>query len=86
MKQSLVASGAFGKILATLAITAGMMMYGCSRETERSQAAKDQFKNINETEANLFKGKGKATKKGFGMPKSIKGKLADVDKEKTEGQ
>jgi hypothetical protein len=86
MKESLAALGAFGKILATLAITAGMMMYGCSKETERSQVAKEQFKNINETEANLLKGKGKGSRKGFGSPKSIKGKLADIDKEKTEGQ
>jgi hypothetical protein len=86
MKESLGASGAFGKILATLAITAAMMMYGCSKEGERSQVAKEQFKNISDTENKLLKGKGKVTRKGAGAPKSIKGKLADIEKEKTEGQ
>jgi len=86
MKEGLVVPGALGKALATLAIAAGMMMYGCSGETQRSEAAKEQFKNISETESKLLKGKGKVTKKGGGIPKSIKGKLADIEKDKTEGQ
>jgi hypothetical protein len=86
MKAGLLAPGAFGKVTATLAIAAGMMMFGCSNETTRSEAAKEQFKNLSETEANLLKGKGKVTRKGVGGPKSIKGKLADFDKDKTEGQ
>jgi len=86
MKESLAAPGAPDKVLATLAIAAGMMMYGCSQETHRSEAAKEQFKNISETEAKLLKGKSKGTRKGFGSPKSIKGKLADVEQEKTKDQ
>jgi hypothetical protein len=83
MKARLAASGAFGKILATLAITAGMTMYGCSKHAERSLAAKEQFKSVGETDAKLLKPKGRAARKGFGAPKSIKGKLADLEKEKT---
>jgi len=86
MKDSLVATGAFSKVLATLAIAVGMAMYGCSGETQRSEASKEQFKNISETEAKLLKGKAQVTKKGTGIPKSIKGKLADFDKSKTEDQ
>ena len=34
-----------GKVLATLAIAAGMMMYGCGPgDSQRSEAAKQQFK------------------------------------------
>lgn len=86
MKASLVASSSIGKILTTSAFIAGMTMYGCSRETERSEAAKEQFKNISETEAKLLKGKSKGSRKGFGSPKSIKGKLADIEQGKTEDQ
>jgi hypothetical protein len=86
MTECPVASGAMGKILATLTIAAGMMMYGCSGGTERSQAAKDQFKSTNEIDAKLLKGKSKGTRKVGGGPRGIKGKLADIDKEKPEGQ
>jgi hypothetical protein len=86
MKESLMASGALGKILATLAIAAGLMMYGCSKESERSESSKEQFKNISETESRLLTSKGKVTRKGAGAPKSIKGKLAGIEKENTEGQ
>jgi len=85
MKAGLWAPGAFGKVLATLTIAAGMMMYGCSNDTARSDAAKAQFKNVTENESKLLKAKGKGTRKGVGGPKSIKGKLADIEKDKTEG-
>ena len=76
-----------GKILSILAISTGVAMFGCSGQAERSQTTKDQFKNISETEANLLKGKGKGRgNKKAGALKSIKGKLADIEKEKTEGQ
>jgi hypothetical protein len=85
MKASLAPSSV-GKFLTTLAITAGMTMYGCSRETERSEAAKQQFKSVGDTETKLLKGRGKGVQKGFGPPRSIKGKLADIDKEKEAEQ
>jgi len=84
MKAGLVAPSAFGKVLASLAIAAGMMMYGCSNETTHSEAGKEQFKNVAENESKLLKAKG--SRKGIGGPKSIKGKLADLDQEKTESQ
>lgn len=84
MKESLVSPGGLTKVLATLTMSAGLMMYGCSGETPRSESAKEQFKKISENESKLLKGKG--TRKGIGGPKSIKGRLADIDKEKTEGQ
>jgi len=86
MKKILLVPGALGKVLATLAMAAGMMMYGCSGETQRSEAAKEQFKNISETESKLLKGKAKVARKGTGIPKSIKGKLADIEKDKTENE
>ena len=86
MRNSLGSRRKTGKILTTLAISAGVAMFGCSGGVERSQTAKDQFKNNSDTEAKLFKGKIQRTKKGGGIPKSIKGKLADIDKEKTEDQ
>ena len=86
MRKRLVASGAFSKALAALTVLAGMMIYGCSGETPRSETAKEQFKNTKEIETSLLKGKGKGTKKGIGGPRGIKGKLADIDKEKTEDQ
>jgi hypothetical protein len=76
-----------GKVLATLAIAAGMMMYGCGPgDSQRSEAAKQQFKAVTENESKLLKARGKGSRKGIGAPKSIKGKLADLDKEKTESQ
>ncbi len=86
MTNNLGKTSRTGKIFTTLAISGAVAIFGCSGEAERSQTTKDQFKNISDTESKLFKGKSRTSKKGGAMPKSIKGKLADIDKEKTEGQ
>jgi len=69
-----------------LAAASGLMLLGCSGQAERSQAAKDQFKQVVENESKLLKQKGAGgLKRGFGAPKSIKGKLGGLEKESGPG-
>ena len=67
------------KALTSLAVASGLMLQGCSGEAERSSTAKGQINQAAESESRLLLQKGaKGAGKGFGAPKSIKGKLGEL--------
>ncbi len=85
MRDPLSISSGSSKVLAALTVGLGLMFLGCSGKPERSEAAKTQFKQVAESESKLLKQKGaKGLRKGIGAPKSIKGKLGNLEGETGE--
>jgi len=79
MYQGVSARYGLRKALTTLAVASGLMLQGCSGEAERSPTAKGQINQVTESESRLLLQKGaKGAGKGFGAPKSIKGRLGEL--------
>jgi hypothetical protein len=86
MRHGFPTSAGSRKAVASLVVACGLTSPGCTGEAQRSEAAKQQLKQVAESESKLLKQKdAKGLRKGVGGPKSIKGKLGDLEKATESG-